>query len=235
MRYEWLRLRTFSTITLRASLSPIRLARSGFYFTGNNQECVCFSCGIRNGDWTSDDVTQTHRQLSPNCRYLIGTNTTNVPIGSNASYESVPRNAEYSSNRPGFRRDSTSEQQQNTASRETFHIQSLPCTSNRQPSNFRMDNLRDTLDPLGIVLDKPRYPCYAVMATRVSSYQQWPSHLIQQPVNLSTAGFFYAGYGDYVRCFFCGGKSNLLLQRMVWECGYSPGWNIALVWNIITS
>lgn len=31
------------------------------------------------------------------------------------------------------------------------------------------------------------------------------SYLTQTPRELSIAGFFYVGYGDYVRCFFCGG------------------------------
>ncbi|KAK3097115.1 hypothetical protein FSP39_006497 [Pinctada imbricata] len=61
------------------------------------------------------------------------------------------------------------------------------------------------LDPLGINFDRPRYAAYAILTVRISSYQGWPSHLTQTPRQLSLAGFFYAGYGDYVRCFFCGG------------------------------
>ena len=51
MCYEWIRLRSFSSFTLSStSPSPVRLARSGFSFTGRGQECVCFSCGIHNSD-----------------------------------------------------------------------------------------------------------------------------------------------------------------------------------------
>ncbi|XP_061177607.1 uncharacterized protein LOC133186369 isoform X2 [Saccostrea echinata] len=61
------------------------------------------------------------------------------------------------------------------------------------------------LDPLGINFDKPKYPAYAVYSTRLSSFDGWPSHMAQTPREMARAGFFYAGYGDYARCFFCGG------------------------------
>ncbi|XP_062569652.1 uncharacterized protein LOC134231693 isoform X1 [Saccostrea cucullata] len=61
------------------------------------------------------------------------------------------------------------------------------------------------LDPLGINFDKPKYPAYAVYSTRLSSFDGWPSHMAQTPREMARAGYFYAGYGDYARCFFCGG------------------------------
>lgn len=61
-----------------------------------------------------------------------------------------------------------------------------------------------------------KYPEYAVLATRVSSFQDWPNSLTQTPQVLALAGFFYAGYGDYTRCFLCGGG----LQN--WEPGDDP-------------
>ncbi|XP_065927044.1 baculoviral IAP repeat-containing protein 2 isoform X2 [Magallana gigas] len=72
------------------------------------------------------------------------------------------------------------------------------------------------LDPLGINFDRAKYPAYAVLATRVSSFQDWPTSLTQTPQVLALAGFFYAGYGDYTRCFFCGGG----LRN--WEPGDDP-------------
>nr|XP_034332381.1 uncharacterized protein LOC117691130 isoform X2 [Crassostrea gigas]XP_034332382.1 uncharacterized protein LOC117691130 isoform X2 [Crassostrea gigas] len=61
------------------------------------------------------------------------------------------------------------------------------------------------LDPLGINFDKPKYPAYAVYSNRLSSFDGWPSHMAQTPRDMARAGYFYAGYGDYARCFFCGG------------------------------
>lgn len=48
-------------------------------------------------------------------------------------------------------------------------------------------------DSLGICFDKPRYPNYAVLAVRISSFTRWPSVLSQSPREMSLAGFFYAG------------------------------------------
>ena len=54
------------------------------------------------------------------------------------------------------------------------------------------------LDPLGINFDRPRYPAYAVLSVRISSYQGWASAATQTPRQLGVAGFFYAG-----KFFFC--------------------------------
>ncbi|OWF41341.1 uncharacterized protein LOC110462612 [Mizuhopecten yessoensis] len=69
---------------------------------------------------------------------------------------------------------------------------------------------------LGVTTAKPRYPNYAVLTVRSSTFNGFPNHLDQTPVQMARAGFFYAGYGDYVRCFFCGGG----LRN--WEPGDDP-------------
>ncbi|XP_067674319.1 E3 ubiquitin-protein ligase XIAP-like isoform X2 [Haliotis asinina] len=69
---------------------------------------------------------------------------------------------------------------------------------------------------LGIVTDRPRHPQYAVEASRVSSFQNWPSGKEQTPQMLAKAGFFYAGFGDSVKCFFCDGGLR------TWERGDDP-------------
>lgn len=71
-------------------------------------------------------------------------------------------------------------------------------------------------DPMGINFDRPKYPSYAILAVRISSYTDWPTAMTQTPRGMALAGFFYAGYGDYTRCFFCGGG----LRN--WEAGDDP-------------
>ncbi|OWF56464.1 Baculoviral IAP repeat-containing protein 7-A [Mizuhopecten yessoensis] len=51
----------------------------------------------------------------------------------------------------------------------------------------------------------PRYPQFAVLAVRFTSYKNWPTHLRQKPEELAKAGLFYEGTSDYVRCFYCAG------------------------------
>lgn len=60
-------------------------------------------------------------------------------------------------------------------------------------------------EPSGINVDRPRYPTYADLAVRISSYTDWPADMTQTPHDLALAGLFYVGYDDYTRCFFCGG------------------------------
>ena len=60
-------------------------------------------------------------------------------------------------------------------------------------------------DPMGINFDRPKYPTYAILAVRISSFTAWPASMTQTPRDMAIAGFFFAGYGDYTRCFFCGG------------------------------
>lgn len=51
----------------------------------------------------------------------------------------------------------------------------------------------------------PKMPDYATLESRLRTYKNWPSDLIQTPQMLSEAGFYYVGTGDQVRCFHCDG------------------------------
>ncbi|CAL1534120.1 unnamed protein product [Lymnaea stagnalis] len=54
------------------------------------------------------------------------------------------------------------------------------------------------------VLSQPAYPAYIAYQRRLESFALWTFHHIAAPMYLALAGFFYAGYGDCVRCFQCG-------------------------------
>ena len=71
-------------------------------------------------------------------------------------------------------------------------------------------------EQLGINYYRPKYPTYAILAVRISSFTAWPATMTQTPRDMAIAGFFFAGYGDYTRCFFCGGG----LRN--WEPGDDP-------------
>lgn len=72
-------------------------------------------------------------------------------------------------------------------------------------------------DDLGILTVRPCNPQFAIEASRLESYKgNWPTNLAQTPDHLSSAGFFYVGYSDNVKCFFCdGGLCN-------WEADDEP-------------
>ena len=71
----------------------------------------------------------------------------------------------------------------------TGHNASLPTNAPGPSSN----TAATTLEPLGISVQKPKYPQYAVLATRLSSFRNWPKELGQKPEVLAKAGFVYEG------------------------------------------
>ncbi|KAL3882668.1 hypothetical protein ACJMK2_028985 [Sinanodonta woodiana] len=67
----------------------------------------------------------------------------------------------------------------------------------RPPSNIN--------NTLGVCFEKPKYPYYSMLTSRLESFRGWPSYVKQKPTDLAVAGFYYVGVDDCVRCFFCGG------------------------------
>ncbi|XP_061171127.1 baculoviral IAP repeat-containing protein 3-like [Saccostrea echinata] len=59
--------------------------------------------------------------------------------------------------------------------------------------------------PTRINFERPKYPDYAILSKRISSFTEWPPSKAQAPRDMALAGFFYDGKGDNTRCFFCGG------------------------------
>ncbi|KAK7107413.1 E3 ubiquitin-protein ligase XIAP-like [Littorina saxatilis] len=62
-----------------------------------------------------------------------------------------------------------------------------------------------TYQQLGIVTDSPKRPDMAMVNSRLASFTNWPAEHSHTPLQLTEAGFFYGGYADCSRCFFCGG------------------------------
>ena len=50
----------------------------------------------------------------------------------------------------------------------------------------------------------PMYGDYVSQDSRIQSFSTWPVQLSQTPAQLASAGFFYTGCGDKVRCFSAG-------------------------------
>ncbi|BFZ25247.1 hypothetical protein BsWGS_28286 [Bradybaena similaris] len=53
-------------------------------------------------------------------------------------------------------------------------------------------------------LDSASYPQFSTEAVRRKSFTVWNPRHSHKPDDLAAAGFFYAGYSDCVRCFYCG-------------------------------
>ncbi|KAH9510103.1 Baculoviral IAP repeat-containing protein 2 [Bulinus truncatus] len=82
--------------------------------------------------------------------------------------------------------------------------------SNTNNQNIDNQNLSSnangpTYSELGIVTDRPKRFEYALKIKRLETFSNWPREHHIQPSELVEAGFYYAGYGDCTRCFYCGG------------------------------
>lgn len=53
--------------------------------------------------------------------------------------------------------------------------------------------------------DKPYHSGYATEQSRLDSFREWSTNLVQHPNDLSKAGFYYYGLKDMVKCFYCNG------------------------------
>ena len=86
----------------------------------------------------------------------------------------------------------------NNSSTENITIQSHTvdnnvATQSTNPPQATGSSATSTLEPLGISIAKPKYPQYAVLATRLSSFNSWPTDIGQRPEELAKAGFVYEG------------------------------------------
>lgn len=80
------------------------------------------------------------------------------------------------------------------------------------------DCLTRELIPLSSVTVPPTHPHYASEAERLKTFYNWPNGLSVRPEALAEAGFFYTGFSDKTRCFYCnGGLTSWIDGDIPWE------------------
>ncbi|XP_041980003.1 baculoviral IAP repeat-containing protein 2 isoform X2 [Aricia agestis] len=82
MNLETNRLNTFINWPGSAPVDPIRIAKAGFFYTGQGTEVECFSCGGKISDWHyGDQAMWRHRRMDPNCAFVLNPGLSgNVPL-----------------------------------------------------------------------------------------------------------------------------------------------------------
>ena len=95
MNLEYLRLSTYITYPMTAKASATRLAKSGLFYQGRDDEVRCFSCKGTMSDWTWDvSPDEKHRSRHPHCLFMLGRDRSNIPYepffpDSNSSEEAL--------------------------------------------------------------------------------------------------------------------------------------------------
>ncbi|CAH1183237.1 unnamed protein product [Phaedon cochleariae] len=87
MNVEGNRLQTFNDWPNDTAVTPQRIAKAGFFFTGQDLEVECFACHARISEWNyGDQVMTRHRALNPECPFVINpASSGNVPITPSAA------------------------------------------------------------------------------------------------------------------------------------------------------
>ncbi|XP_013138184.1 PREDICTED: E3 ubiquitin-protein ligase XIAP [Papilio polytes] len=82
MNLEINRLNTFTNWPACALINPVRIAKAGFFYTGQGTEVQCFSCNGKLAQWNcGDQVMGRHRMMSPNCAFVLDPQSSgNVPF-----------------------------------------------------------------------------------------------------------------------------------------------------------
>ncbi|XP_059147848.1 uncharacterized protein LOC131935470 [Physella acuta] len=103
-------------------------------------------------------------------------------------------------------------------------------TTNANSGNTSKTGKRNpTYAELGIITERPKRPEYAVKVKRQETYGGWPRDHHLTIEELVDAGFYYAGYGDCARCFYCGGglrnwedEDNVYVEHARWfpKCAF---------------
>lgn len=81
LQKEGVRLASFKDFPTTIPVSALRLAQAGFHYTGERDVVKCFSCGETYQGWQMGDrPTLVHARISPNCPFVQGSDTTNLPL-----------------------------------------------------------------------------------------------------------------------------------------------------------
>ncbi|KAL3882675.1 hypothetical protein ACJMK2_028992 [Sinanodonta woodiana] len=226
MRHEWARYQTYRSFPKTSKVQPIILSRAGFYYTGNQDETTCFSCMLKYKNWQSEDKPwEKHRQMSPDCAFLNGSDGRNVAIERNeqdrGQQEKVVESLHEEHGASGDANESFPSAHNEYASLENHTARTMrnsrEADTNEQHERIS-SNVERSIGPSStrISSDRAKHPYYATLFNRLSSFTGWLGLTTHQPRDMASAGFFYVGTDDCVRCFFCGGG----LRR--WRNGDDP-------------
>uniref|UniRef100_A0A8C0A828 Baculoviral IAP repeat containing 2 n=1 Tax=Bos mutus grunniens TaxID=30521 RepID=A0A8C0A828_BOSMU len=227
------RMSTYSTFPAGVPVSERSLARAGFYYTGVNDKVKCFCCGLMLDNWKQgDNPIEKHKQLNSFTHSLSPTlehgrsfsgsysNLSPNPINSRAVEDFSPLRTN-----PYSYAMSTEE-----ARFLTYQMWPLTFLSPSELARagfyyigpgdrvacFACGGTLNNWEPKDDAMFSISNLSMQTHAARLRTFMYWPSTVSVQPEQLASAGFYYVGRNDDVKCFCCDGGLRC------WESGDDP-------------
>ena len=180
--FEKYRLETFIEWPI-PFISPKDLAASGFIYLRTHDHCACIFCRGIVGMWEIGDIPKIeHVRHFHHCPFITGKTVGNIPINHSIILDKMLIEGEESP----------------ILSYKYEHSLSDPI------SNIFTKGNTNNYDTTGLKkYSGPKKKQFITLISRINSYENWPERIKQTPEEMANAGFYYTGFGDHVRCFFC--------------------------------
>lgn len=200
LRFEKCRLDTFIDWPV-SFISPIELAKDGFYFLRISDHCACIYCKGIIGAWEEGDTPRgEHKKHFGRCPFITGSPVGNIPMAEcNILLKYTNR----------FIMPKGGSSWESRCDRGSVDVTGLG-RETRDPGKIShkrvTQKLSDiSLEDIGLLEYKgPEYKPYLTFESRLETYKHWPDTLKQRPRDLAEAGFYHCAPADHVRCFHCG-------------------------------
>lgn len=179
------RLKTFRNWPNTTTVTKSSLAEAGFFFFNDRHRVQCTFCLVIIGDWRNgDDAMTKHRDRNAGCPFILGLPVGNITLAATASNAVVSSPSTSTLRRP--------------FGSGTGGIKIRMTAEPEKGENWKPLSVYQ-LGRTGIVA-----PMFMAYEKRLKTYDSWPK-LVQTRESMASAGLYYSGLGDKVRCFHCGG------------------------------
>jgi len=210
MRSEAQRLSTFGGWQHNDKVEARKIAKAGFFHTGNDSEVKCPWCFVVLNHWEyGDQVMARHRTANPNCPFIQNISD-NVPLINDAQSQVNTSQSESEDNEDRVNQshdEAMDEDEEPTAESHTDTIfPPLPSTSTGNSPTTTSSSAPPlssgtTTASMMMVTELSQYKSET---SRLQTFRNWPlRHIV--PADLANAGFIYTGRSDLVQCVFCEG------------------------------
>ncbi|KAH9504938.1 hypothetical protein Btru_061105 [Bulinus truncatus] len=201
-----------SSLNLLASYRPLlyierpdslffsKLSSSGFFCPGRGLSVTCVSCdnSVELIRFVSEPSSAIYHK--PGCEYIKEDNN-DVSSNNVLPQTSIPQPS-------SVPQDTNSNAHSNAVSSRSENNQTpellVQASSENTSCNHHETNQQVSSASSDLSLANPSYPVYSEWSKRMTSFVNWPGSHDLSSTELVNAGFFYAGYSDCVRCFYCG-------------------------------